>query len=100
WCRATTASDDAGLQCVWNQEEADGRFAPPDAKAASHKGLSLFADLHRKDLKDDVQWMGKQVCLNVGNFLLRVAAIGLDDVPLEGVDFAILDQEFGLKAQG
>ena len=37
---------------------------------------------------------------NVGNFLLGVAAMGLDAVPIEGVDFAILDEEFDLKAQG
>ncbi len=53
-----------------------------------------------KELKDDDQWMAKQVYLNVGNFLLGVAAMGLDAVPIEGVDFAILDEEFDLKAQG
>ncbi|MBK4622171.1 nitroreductase family protein, partial [Enterobacter hormaechei] len=79
---------------------ADGRFATPDAKAANHKGRTFFADMHRKELKDDDQWMAKQVYLNVGNFLLGVAAMGLDAVPIEGVDFAILDEEFDLKAQG
>lgn len=73
---------------------------PPDAKAANHKGRTFFADMHRKELKDDDQWMAKQVYLNVGNFLLGVAAMGLDAVPIEGVDFAILDEEFDLKAQG
>ncbi len=52
------------------------------------------------DQEDDDQWMAKQVYLNVGNFLLGVAAMGLDAVPIEGVDFAILDEEFDLKAQG
>lgn len=91
---------DAWLQRVVDQEEADGRFATPDAKAANHKGRTFFADMHRKELKDDDQWMAKQVYLNVGNFLLGVAAMGLDAVPIEGVDFAILDEEFDLKAQG
>jgi nitroreductase/dihydropteridine reductase len=40
--------------------------------------------MHRKELKDDDQWMAKQVYLNVGNFLLGVAAMGLDAVPIEG----------------
>ena len=44
--------------------------------------------------------MEKQVYLNVGNFLLGVAALGLDAVPIEGFDAAVLDEEFGLKAQG
>ncbi|HBR3480704.1 TPA: NAD(P)H-dependent oxidoreductase [Klebsiella pneumoniae] len=77
---AKTAMDDAWLQRVVDQEEADGRFATPDAKAANHKGRTFFADM--------------------GNFLLGVAAMGLDAVPIEGVDFAILDEEFDLKAQG
>ncbi|VTM52905.1 Oxygen-insensitive NAD(P)H nitroreductase [Klebsiella pneumoniae] len=34
---AKTAMDDAWLQRVVDQEEADGRFATPDAKAANHK---------------------------------------------------------------
>ena len=97
---AKTAMDDAWLQRVVDQEEADGRFATPDAKAANHKGRTFFADMHRKELKDDDQWMAKQVYLNVGNFLLGVAAMGLDAVPIEGIDFAILDEEFDLKAQG
>ncbi|MBT1582214.1 oxygen-insensitive NAD(P)H nitroreductase, partial [Klebsiella pneumoniae] len=97
---AKTAMDDAWLQRVVDQEEADGRFATPDAKAANHKGRTFFADMHRKELKDDDQWMAKQVYLNVGNFLLGVAAMGLDAVPIEGVDFAILDEEFDLKAKG
>ena len=89
---AKTAMDDAWLERVVDQEEADGRFATPEAKAANHKGRLFFADMHH--------WMAKQVYLNVGNFLLGVAAMGLDAVPIEGVDFTILDAEFDLKAQG
>lgn len=97
---AKTAMDDAWLERVVNQEEADGRFATPEAKAANHKGRTFFADMHRNDLKDDNHWMQKQVYLNVGNFLLGVAALGLDAVPIEGFDATVLDEEFGLKAQG
>lgn len=81
-------------------EDADGRFATPEAKAANDKGRKFFADMHRKDLHDDAEWMAKQVYLNVGNFLLGVAALGLDAVPIEGFDAAILDAEFGLKEKG
>ncbi len=41
--------------------------SPPGRKAANHKGRTFFADMHRKELKDDDQWMAKQVYLNVGN---------------------------------
>ncbi len=58
--------------------------------------------MHRKDLHDDAEWMAKQVYLNVGNFLLGVAALGLDAVPIEGFDAAILDadilQDYGNAA--
>ncbi|MGK3443686.1 nitroreductase family protein, partial [Escherichia coli] len=33
-------------------------------------------------------------------FMLGVAALGLDAVPIEGFDAAILDEEFGLKEKG
>ncbi|HEX4501495.1 MAG TPA: oxygen-insensitive NAD(P)H nitroreductase [Scandinavium sp.] len=97
---AKTAMDDAWLEKVVDQEDVDGRFATPEAKAGNHKGRVFFADLHRKELNDDAHWMQKQVYLNVGNFLLGVAAMGLDAVPIEGFDAAIMDQEFGLSEKG
>ena len=97
---AKTELDDAWLDKVVVQEDLDGRFATPEAKAGNQKGRRFFADLHRVDRKDDAHWMAKQVYLNVGNFLLGVAALGLDAVPVEGFDAAIMDEEFGLKAQG
>ncbi|QRG78019.1 MULTISPECIES: oxygen-insensitive NAD(P)H nitroreductase [Citrobacter] len=97
---AKTAMDDAWLTRVVDQEEIDGRFATPEAKAANHKGRTFFADMHRKELKDDNHWMAKQVYLNVGNFLLGVAAMGLDAVPIEGFAADILDAEFGLTEKG
>ncbi|EAA5581606.1 oxygen-insensitive NAD(P)H nitroreductase [Salmonella enterica subsp. enterica serovar Glostrup] len=97
---AKTAMDDAWLERVVDQEEADGRFATPEAKAANDKGRRFFADMHRVSPKDDHQWMAKQVYLNVGNFLLGVAAMGLDAVPIEGFDAEVLDAEFGLKEKG
>lgn len=97
---AKTSMDDAWLERVVDQEEADGRFPNAEAKAANHKGRTFFADMHRKTLHDDAHWMAKQVYLNVGNFLLGVAALGLDAVPIEGFDAEILDAEFGLKDKG
>lgn len=97
---AKTAMDDAWLNMLLEKENADGRFATPEAMAGQHKGRSYFADMHRKELKDDDQWMAKQVYLNVGNFLLGVAAMGLDAVPIEGFDASILDAEFGLNDKG
>lgn len=49
---AKTAMDDAWLKLVVDQEDADGRFATPEAKAANDKGRKFFADMHCKDLHD------------------------------------------------
>ncbi len=97
---AKTAMDDARAAARGGSGRGRWPFRHPGRKAANHKGRTFFADMHRKELKDDDQWMAKQVYLNVGNFLLGVAAMGLDAVPIEGVDFAILDEEFDLKARG
>jgi len=97
---AKTAMDDAWLDAVLEQEDADGRFATPEAKAGNNKGRRYFADMHRVDMKDDHHWMAKQVYLNVGNFLLGVGALGLDAVPIEGFDAKVLDGEFGLREKG
>ena len=44
--------------------------------------------------------MDKQVYLNGGNFLLGVAALGIDATPMEGIDMDVLDAEFGLREKG
>ncbi|HAR50715.1 MAG TPA: NAD(P)H nitroreductase, partial [Roseovarius nubinhibens] len=49
---------------------------------------------------DAQHWMDKQVYLNLGNFLLGVAALGIDATPMEGVDTQALDAEFGLRDKG
>ncbi|AIJ09243.1 MULTISPECIES: oxygen-insensitive NAD(P)H-dependent nitroreductase NfsB [Edwardsiella] len=97
---AKTEIDEAYLQHLLQQEQDDGRFATPQAMAAQHTGRAYFAALHRDTLQDAGQWMAKQVYLNLGNFLLGLAALKIDAVPIEGFDSAALDAEFGLSQQG
>lgn len=87
---------------VLEQEERDGRFAtdPAQFKAQMHAGRSMFANLHKQDFKDIQHWMEKQVYLNLGAFLLGVAALGIDATPMEGIESRVLDEEFGLREQG
>lgn len=86
---------------VLDQEEIDGRFAsdPETHKAQMHGGRSMFVNIH-KDLDDVAQWNAHQVYLNVGQFLLGVAALGIDATPMEGIDTVALDAEFGLTEKG
>ncbi|MBY5921024.1 oxygen-insensitive NAD(P)H nitroreductase [Ferrimonas balearica] len=97
---AKTAIDEAYLLHLLAQEERDGRFAEPQFKDAVHQGRSLFVNMHRYDLKDAQHWMEKQVYLNMGTILLGAGALGIDAVPLEGIDPKALNQELGLIEQG
>lgn len=95
-------ADDAYLMRVLAQEEKDGRFAgnPELYKAQQHTGRVFFVNLHKQDLKDVQHWMDKQVYLNLGQFLLGVATLGIDATPMEGVETKVLDEEFGLREKG
>ena len=87
---------------VLNKEEADGRYVgdPETQKAQMSAGRNMFLNLHKDTLNDEQQWNEKQVYLNVGQFLLGVAALGIDATPMEGFDPVALDAEFGLAEKG
>ncbi|HMW49664.1 MAG TPA: oxygen-insensitive NAD(P)H nitroreductase, partial [Cellvibrionaceae bacterium] len=100
FCAKTDLSDDY-LAAVLNQEEQDGRFAPnPAFKQSVDAGRKMYADLHRQQLNDAQHWMEKQVYLNMGFFLLGTAALGLDAVPIEGIDRDVLNRELHLTHRG
>lgn len=87
---------------VLEKEEADGRYVggPVAQKAQMAAGRNMFLNLHKDVLNDEQQWNEKQVYLNVGQFLLGVAALGIDATPMEGFDPVALDVEFGLAEKG
>ncbi len=88
------------LEHVLEKEDKDGRFPQPEFKAQNHGGRSIFSKMHKYDYKDYQQWADKQVYLNLGNFLLGVAALGLDALAMEGLDLKMIDEEFGLREKG
>lgn len=92
--------DDVWFECVVNQEDVDGCFVMLEVKVVNDKGCCFFVDMYCVLLKDDYQWMVKQVYLNVGNFLLGVVVMGFDVVFIEGFDVEVFDVEFGLKEKG
>lgn len=93
-------TDDAYLQHLLTQEDNDGRYPKEEFKQMAQGARQSFSDLHRYDLKDHQHWLEKQVYLNMGVFLTGVAAMGLDAIPMEGVDVKGLDAEFGLREKG
>ena len=98
---ARTNIDEAFLQRILEAEDADGRFAadPETLKPQTHAVRSMFVDLH-KNAGDLEAWTQAQTYLNIGQFLLGVAALGIDATPMEGVDLEALDAEFGLREKG
>ncbi len=82
------------------KEDKDCRFTTLELKAQTYGGRGIFADLHKYEFKDQQHWLEKQLYLNGGCFLLGVAALGLDALPMEGCDTKILNEEFGLIEKG
>lgn len=96
------AAEDDYLRHVLEVEDKDGRFDfdRDTLKPQMHAGRNFFVNLHKHDYKDVQYWMDKQVYLNVGQFMLGAAALGVDARPMEGIVTKILDEEFGLRAKG
>ena len=99
FCSRTSADEDY-MQHLLAKEDQDGRYPNDDIKQGMHAGRNIFADMHRYDFKDFQHWLEKQVYLNIGNFLLGIAALGIDAIPMEGIDLKAMDEEFGLRDKG
>lgn len=98
---AKTQIDELYMQHLLEAEERDGRF--PDNtpfKEVVKNGRSTFVNMHRFELKDAQHWMEKQLYLNMGTVLLGAGLLGIDAVPIEGLDPKALNEEFGLIERG
>lgn len=93
-------ADETHLNQVLAKEEQDGRFPNAEIKAGQDAGRRAFLNMHRFELKDEAHWHAKQTYLTMGATLLAAAQLGIDSTTMEGVDLAILDEEFGLRAKG
>lgn len=99
FCSRTDITEEFLLH-VLDKEEQDGRFTEKQFKDNQHMGRLTFVNMHRYDNKDLQHWCEKQVYLNMGSFLLGVAELGIDAVPMEGFDAKVLDEELGLREKG
>lgn len=99
FCARTDADLDY-MRLLSEKEDRDGRYPSPEVKEQVFGVRNLFSDIHRYDLKDHPHWMEKQVYLNIGQFLLGAALMGLDALPMEGIDVKALDEEFDLRSKG
>lgn len=97
---ARTRLTDEHLAAVLAQEDADGRFPTPEARAGVDKTRRGYVGLHRDVLHDEQQWLERQTYLALGALLLAAGTLGIDATPIEGFDAAVLDAELGLAEQG
>ncbi|MFM2475641.1 oxygen-insensitive NAD(P)H nitroreductase [Celerinatantimonas sp. MCCC 1A17872] len=95
-CTRTNMSPEH-LEAVLEKEQADGRFANDEARAKGHAARSGYVHQHIFKSKDLQSWMEKQTYIALGCLLTNAAMLGIDATPMEGIDFAALDQELGLN---
>lgn len=93
-------ADEQFLVDLLEQEDKDGRYALPEHKKGGDDARRTFLGIHRDTIKDEAEWLNRQVHINLGFTLMAAAAMGIDSIPMEGVDLAMLDQEFGLAEKG
>jgi nitroreductase/dihydropteridine reductase len=98
-CSRQALTDD-DLTAVLDQEQADGRFATPEAREGQRKGRLHFVNLHRFERRDAQHWADKQTYLALGFLLLGAAALGMDACPIEGFDQGAVDAALGLREKG
>lgn len=97
---ARTFADDAFLSDLLEQEDKDGRYAEEKFKTEWDGARKAFLGIHRDQMKDEEAWLSAQTHIAIGFTLMAAAALGIDAIPMEGVDLAALDKEFGLTEKG
>lgn len=99
FCTLAELTDEYLMELL-EKEDKDGRFSQAEFKEQNHQGRKMFSEMHKYDFKDFQGWAENQVYINLGNFLLGVAALGIDALAMEGVDMKELDKEFSLNEKG
>lgn len=95
-----TFADDQFLSDLLEQEDKDGRYAEEKFKTEWDGARKAFLGIHREQMKDEAAWLSGQMHINLGFTLMAAAALGIEAIPMEGVDLAALDKEFGLTEKG
>lgn len=95
-----TSVDETYNNHIAESEENAGRFPNEEIKKMTKNGRTLFVNMHKNLLNDEQHWLEKQVYLNMGQFLLGAAALGIDACTMEGIDIKTLNEEFALAEKG
>lgn len=97
---ARTRADEEFLAQILAQETADGRYAAAEHAARADAVRRTFTALHRDTLQDEARWLSEQAHISLGFALFAAAALGIDAVPMQPADIALLDTDLGLAEKG
>jgi len=95
FCVKTKVSDEYMGKLI-KKEVQDGRYTNEELKEKMDKARKMYIGLHKDNLHDLQAWMEKQVYISLGFALLGAPLLGIDAVPMEGIDIKSLNKEFGL----
>ncbi|MFI3142252.1 MAG: oxygen-insensitive NAD(P)H nitroreductase [Clostridia bacterium] len=92
--------DDEYLAYICDCEEKSGRFKDEAAKQNYYNARCNYRNMHSDKFDDIKRWTAKQAYLNLGNFLVSTASLGIDSCTMEGLDMEIINEEFDLTQKG
>lgn len=92
--------DQTSVDRVIEQEFNDGRFATEQTKNERADLLSHYIKKRNENAEEARIWIEKQTYIALGNVLLAAADMGIDSVPIEGFDAAIVNENFELASKG
>lgn len=99
-CAVREDIDDAFLNELLEKEEQDGRYPNDQTKAQQDTGRRFFVNMHRVSPSELMAWESRQAYIAMGFLLYGAASMGIDSTPLEGMEFAKLDEVLGLRQKG
>ena len=95
-----TELEDAHLEALLDQEEADGRYRDAAGREMVKNVRGMYIGMHKNQFNDLPAWIEKQTYIGLGALLLAAGAMNIDTVAMEGVDVDALDTEFDLSSKG
>ena len=98
-CAVRTDLDEAYLQDLDDQEEADGRYKDPAFKIDNGQRRRFFVGKYR-DAGEIACWAGKQSYIAQGFLLYTAAVLGIQSTPIEGWDADKVDEILCLRENG
>lgn len=98
-CAKTAVNADTIAEVI-EQEALDGRYADEQMKNDRKALLTGYLDNLNQDPVVAKSWLDKQTYIALGNVLLAAADMGIDSVPIEGFNPAVVDENFDLLAKG